>query len=172
MSGQMNSIYAGAVQSALNGYAGKSSDAVQAMVATPKKLWLAVAYFAAYEVYQMNALGLLNGYTCTAATVTLNLQDDNVLAGSAITSSGGGSPLSAVFAWFPMNAAGQIIGDYKAAALGSLQITDYSGILHIVQTKVIGYPNYDKALQEVPPPAPPPSNDGGGEYYDDDEVEV
>jgi hypothetical protein len=172
MSGQLNNVYAGVVRDALNAYAGKDSDAVEAMVALPKKLWLAVAYFAAYEVYQMNALGLLNGYTCTAATVTLNLQDNNVLSGTATTSSGGGSPLTAVFTWFPMNAAGQIISDYNAAALGSLQITDYSGSIHNVQTRVIGYPNYDKALEEVPPPAPPPSNGGGDEYYDDDEVEV
>jgi hypothetical protein len=155
----------------LNWYAGVSLETVKKRAAFPAPLWLAVIRYAAYEIYSRNALGLLDNYTCNSAMVTQNLEDDNMLAATAVVDSPSGK-LTGTCRWWPKDAAGQVISDYKAAALGAIQSTDYQGNLSTYDTRVIGYPDYDKALERVDSP-PQPSDDGGGPaQYDDDEVEA
>jgi hypothetical protein len=170
MSAGINTIHADTLKSALNTYAGKKLDAVKAMVAMPKELWLAVIYYTAYQIYNIDGLGLLDGYSCNSTSVSQNLTDDNRFAGTAaiapVPAKGGN--LTAIFNWVPKDAKGNVISDYKAAALGTLTIIDYNGDQHVIQTRVIGYPGYKKGLEEVQD-TPPPADDS---YYDDDEVLV
>jgi hypothetical protein len=153
----------------LNSFAGKSLDTVKQIMAIPSPLWLAVVEYAAYEIYNKNALGLLDNYSCTSASVTKNLENDNSLAAIATVNSASGT-LSGTCFWWPKDAAGNLISDYKAAALGGIQSTDYQGNLSAYDTRVIGYPDYKKVLVRVE--SPPQPSDGGGGYSDDDEVET
>ena len=74
---RLNSTYANGLSGALAAYANATNDdAVQLIVNMPKELWLAVIYFAAYEIWQCNALALLNSVSVQQASVWSNLEDE------------------------------------------------------------------------------------------------
>jgi hypothetical protein len=166
MGAALNSTYANGLSGALAAYANATNDdAVQLIVNMPKELWLAVIYFAAYEIWQCNALALLNSVSVQQASVWSNLEDDSCLGCSATVSGSGASvsTLTSQAFWWPTDASGKIISDYKAAAGGTMKVIRYDGSIYVVATQVVGYPNYQKTLQEAPssPPTPPPGYSSG-----------
>jgi hypothetical protein len=166
MGAGLNSSYAKALGNALTAYAqAGDDDAMQLIVGNPMQLWLAVVYFAAYEIWQSNSLGLLSGVSCQQATAWNNLDDDgNLGCGATVAGSGGSvSSLTSQAFWWPTDGSGALISDYKAAAGGTLRIIRYDGSIYTVATRVIGYPGYLKTVEEVPntSPTPPPGYSSG-----------
>src|SRR5690349_24852822 len=93
----------------------RAIDALQ-----PQPLELAVAQFCAYEVYRLEALGLLDSYQCTSVSVWATLEEQGYLAGSTtIAGTVAGTPRNfktPTFHWQPVDAQGHIIKlNYEAA---------------------------------------------------------
>ena len=158
------SVNAQAVQDFLNRLSILSTKDKAVGMLQPQQLELAVAQFCAYEVYSLEALGLLDSYTCTSASVWASLEDDGLLSGSAtISGTSGGSPLTFQtprFSWSPVDANGNIMSsNYRAASGGAMVVVTHQNALSAINSTVAGYPGYLKLIQEVPSASPSvPSN--------------
>jgi hypothetical protein len=169
MSARVNSVHADAFKFLLNSLAGTKQSTVEKIVALPQDLWMAVLLFTAYQVYQINGLGLLANYSCNSASVSSNLGEDESFTGTAVVTPipATGRMLGAVCGWFPRDAKGNAISNPQAAVRGSLGIMDYAGDFHLIQNRVVQQPG-GKVVLEVDGPPPPPSG-GAGDYYEDGE---
>jgi hypothetical protein len=146
------------MQSFLNDLAGKTGDEAEAIASISfKSLPMAVTAFVAYQIYQLNFLGLLNNYNCNAVSVSQNLYEDDRFAGTATVSSipATGQSLNAIFWWFPQDAKGNTISDYKKADRGVLKLYDSDFDIHVIMSIVKTCANGETMLEIVKPPPPP-----------------
>jgi hypothetical protein len=173
MSAAVNGVHADLFKGLLNALAGKKSSLVEKTVVLPSDdLWVAVVMFTAYQVYQINGLGLLDNYSCNAASVSSNLTEDDHFTGTAIVTPipATGQRLSALCVWFPRDADGNALSNPQAAVRGILWLMDDAGDRHLIRTKVVKQPG-GKVVLEVDGPPPPPSG-GGYEYEDGEDIAV
>ncbi len=152
-----------AVQDFLNRQSILSTDSNAADMLQPQQLELAVAQFCAYEVYELEALMLLDSFTCTSTAVWASLENDGFLEGSAtISGVNAGNPLTFQtprFTWRPLDANGNSISNnYRAASGGSMVVVRHDNALSTVSSVVVGYPNYLKMIQEAQTSTSQPSN--------------
>jgi hypothetical protein len=172
MSAAVNAVHADFLKQFLNQFAGQKQTLIELIIRPPAKLWIAVLRLAAYQIYQINGLGLLANYSCTSATASSNLQEDDTFAGTAVVNPipATGQMLVAGCVWLPRDASGNAISNPKAAVRGTLAILDYNGDFHGIQTRVVQQPD-GNVLLEVDGP-PPPSSGGGYDYEDGDDIAV
>jgi hypothetical protein len=124
---------------ALNYYAGEKPDYVKQVAEFPRPPIQAVIWFVAYQIYLINDLDKLANYSCTVATVTHNLPEDEVFAGSAIVAPipATGKTLTAIFGWFAELSPGMLAHDkWQIASGGDLRLMSDDRILHTIPTVV------------------------------------
>jgi hypothetical protein len=138
----------------LNRLSALSTNSDAAGMLQPQQLEQAVAEFCAYEVYEHEALMLLDSFTCTSIAVWKTLEVDGYLEGSAtISGSNAGNPLTFQtprFTWWPLDANGSSISNnYSAASGGSMVVVRHDNSPNTVNSVVVGYPNLLKLIQEA-----------------------
>jgi hypothetical protein len=167
MSAGMNQVYASTLMDLLNTYAGRDSETLQQKLhdksllrqlvegtaKQPKKFRAAVVNFVAFEIYQVNGLGLLDNFLCASATVSSNLDDDNYFAGTATITQVPftGKVLTTLYYWMPTygkehKQRSKDMG-YKGP-LGRLGIVDYDGNKFIIDSTVQMTFDSDKVFLE------------------------
>jgi hypothetical protein len=131
-----DAVFADFTKNRLNDFAGKKEEVITSLAAVPMSLDMAVALFTAYQLYQMNGLGLLDNYRCGYTTVSKNTLEDAEFAGTAaITTLPDGKVLTTLWHWIAIGDKGGKVSDYKGATFGRLGILDYSGNKHIVDSR-------------------------------------
>jgi hypothetical protein len=134
---QTDTVFADFTKDRLNGFAGKKEELVKAVVAIPMSLDMALTVFTAYQLYQVNGLGLLDDYKCGYTTVSKNTLENDEFAGTAAiaTMPFTGKVLTTLWHWIPIDDKGNKVSDYKTATFGRLGILDYDGNKHIVDSR-------------------------------------
>jgi hypothetical protein len=142
----------------LNEYAGKELTEVEAVVAMPQELWVAVVHFTAYQIYIVNGLGLLDSYSSNATSVWNNLAEDNTFGATALVAPVPAREgiLSSICYWLPKDAGGKVLSDYKKATRGTLFLVDNTGVQHLIPTRIVSSTNGRQMLVvDRPAPAQP-----------------
>jgi hypothetical protein len=135
-------------------------------------LWIAAADFCAYEIYKIEGLGLLDSYTCTAASCWKSIEEDGQLEGSAtISGMSGGLPVNFKtprFTFIPCATGAP--GSSCLAIPATATIVDHMNLVHTISCTIQGDDiNHVTVLEDQggPPPAAPSDS-----YDDDDNVPV